>query len=347
VDEVIGQGREPDGPLRSWHLPHGGRGRSIAAATVVLAVGGWALLHGSPHALDPLSPPAAPTVATGTPSVPAQRVSEDLRIDAAPGTRSFLAISGHILLFLLVRNVSHEAVRVDDVRVPQNGAYPDAGAGGLTAQTLNSRMILPDVPTDLFVRTRVDCTVVLSGSPTDHLAVTEEHSSGPSYSARLDLRGLGTFWDEARRAACVPPPPDAAVLVSLVPGSLTEVTAGADPLVTAQVTLHDLAGLSAVVRLAPGRRTTGPSGTSGTSGTVSVAARALHGNDFAVDGGSSRTTQVSWTLHGCPPGGTHAPLTLALQVELPSGIATVVHQLDPTRMHAPDAWAAALAEVCR
>jgi hypothetical protein len=337
VDDVIGQGREPDGPRRSWHPPLGGRGQSVVAAALVLLVGGWALLHGSPRALDPASPQAVTSVA---PSLPAQPVSEDLRIDPAPGTRSFLAISGHILLFLLVRNVSQQAVRVDDVRVPQNGAYPDAGAGGLTAQTLNSRAIPPDVPTDLFVRTRVDCTVVLSGGPTDHLAVTEEHSSGPTYSARLDLRGLGTFWDEARRAACVPPPPDAAVLVSLVPGSLSEARAGVDPVVTGQVTLHDLAGLSAVVRLAPSSRT------GGTSGTVSVTAKALHGNEFAVDGGSSRTAEVSWILHGCPPGGTHAPLTLGLQVELPSGIADVVHPLDPTRMHAPDAWAEALAQVC-
>ncbi len=313
-----------------------------AAVLVLVGAAGWALVHGTPSSLaaptpssatTPVQASSAPTTAPTTTAAGARGpLADDLVPVAAPDQRSFLAVGGHILIFMMVRNVSTQAVGVNNIVVPQVGAFPDSGSAESSAQTANAGMIGPGSVADLLIRTRVDCDQVLAGPAVTTFSATEQHATGPQYAGRISLRTVGDFWDEARTAACHPPLPTQAITVALVPGSLVAVP-GTAPRLTARIAVHDRAGLSAVIH--PGLPLPG----------LTESLPALRGNEFSVDGGSTRTTPVTITLNACPAGGRQAQLAVSLRLEMPTGVATVTFPL-ASNATSP-AWSDALAKACR
>jgi hypothetical protein len=313
--EVIGAGPEPDDGRRPRApLPRSVRALGYVTVGVVAVSAIW--LAARPHP----TVAAQRTNAVAT-SVPATRtvypspdvtallpVHHDLSVSPMPGQRSFIAFSGHILLFLQLEYSGPSPVRVVDGRVPQDGAYPDAGAGGLTAGTTANVAMRPGVTTEVFVRTRVDCDHVLLDDPVDHLDLITQASGQPPRAQILDLTLLGAYWDEARHAACARPDAAKALTVgvdlSTVVGS--PVQAGAKPWVDAELSLHNAAGFEAVALLTG----TAPPG-------LTLVAPALTSAGADVDGGATYLTPLRWVVRDCaaaqaaPPPGLSFAVTVA------------------------------------
>ncbi len=337
--EVIGQGREPDGPLRPpRRAPRALRvvGYLALAATASVAV--WLAARpdaatsaaGAARTAGPATIVECPSPDGFPSSVP---VYHDLTVSTAAADHSFIAFAGHVLLFLRVTYAGPTPVRVVDGRVPQPGAYPDAGAGGLTAGTTANVTLRHGVPTEVFVRTRVDCSTVLAGAAVSRLELMTQTDTGTSRAQTLDVSALGAYWDEARHAACEPP--DATRAVTSAVGSLRggPRAAGALPEVDAVVTLHDSAGFDAVVRLLdPG------------SPAVTFVPTVVTSGGAVVEGGGTSSVKVRWTIRSCSSEAQAPAPALPLHVTVSDSQALVDGELGSTFAAA---WASALLRACR
>jgi hypothetical protein len=336
--EVIGQGREPDGPLRPRRrAPRALRVVGYLALAAVASVAVWL-------AARPEAGTSAPVAARATgPATIVENPSPDGFPSSAPAyhdltvgpaaDHSFIAFAGHVLLFLRVTYAGTTPVRVVDGRVPQPGAYPDVGAGGLTAGTTANVTLRHGVPTEIFVRTRVDCSTVLAGAAVSHLELMTQTDTGTSRAQTLDVSALGAYWDEARHAACEPPDATRAVTTSV--GGLHGVprAPGALPEVDAVVSLHDSAGFDAVVRLLdPG------------SPAVTFVPTVETSGGAVVEGGGTSSVKVRWTIRSCPAEAQAPAPTLPLHVTVSDSQALV--DADPGSAFAA-AWASALLRACR
>jgi hypothetical protein len=336
--ELLAQGDEPGAERTSrWRalaarLPDRGGPALGGALLVVALVAGGAWYAGRPQ-LPPTpshgapATTSAPTAARvqplpdefGNRAVEGLPLARTLVAPAAPAKDSFIASSGHVLLFVQVRNTGQQPLRVVEGLIPQDGAEGEFSGGGYTAGSSSGAPLLPGRTAEVYVRLRLDCALALQGAPTDRLLlVTQVESHRPALqSIRLDA--LGPLWDEARHAACRPVPPESAVSATVVPGSLSAVAGSGGALVVrGTVRVHDAAGFGAVLLWGTG------------------------GSTF-VNGGSTVTATVGWDAGTCahrgPPAG---PLTY--QVRLPDGSAVTTAPADPGFT---SEWQSAVASACR
>ena len=328
--EVIGQGREPDGPRAprgasrfGWVArlarPRTAGGRAVGYVLVAALAGGTIWLAARPARPAPGTAEAAtnrPSTSTATAS-PGESVLvnpatgetidrptfHELAVSTLGADRSFIAFGGHVLLFLHVTNTGPAAAALIDGRVPQDGAYPDAGAGGLTAGTTQNVQLRPHVATEIFLRTRVDCDRVLVGLPVDHLDLTTKVGHASARVQVIGLGDLGAYWDEARRAACSRPDPASVVTAAVMDVRGTKAAGGAPPRVDAVAFLHNAAGFDAVVTLAASRST-----------GLTFLAPALTAAGVAVDGGSTYMTPVRWVVTDCVAAAREPAPSLVLDV---------------------------------
>lgn len=337
--EVIGQGREPvDARPPRGPLP---RGLRITGTVLLAAVGiGAVYLTARPHQVtDRAKVPAAAAVPSTLVIEPTQSaiatlpLQHELVASTAAGDHTFIAFGGHVLLFLRVTYTGTAPVRIVDGRVPQAGAYPDAGAGGLTAGTSANVALRKGVPTELFVRTRVNCDLVTAGDAVDHLDVITQPDGGPPRGEVIEIDGLGPFWDEARQAACKHPDASRDVAMTVTDLQATPSVDGHYPWVQGVLTLHDVAGFDAVVTLQD------PSW-SVLSRTVATMTSA----GAVVQGGSTYTTPVRWTITDCAVAATEPPPALATHVVINESEATLAGDLGPSFA---TAWRLALLAACR
>ena len=370
--EVIGQGREPDGPVgrhgqqsqqsqqsrqsQRWHhrfgwigrlaRPRTAGGRAVGYVLVSALAGGAIWLAARPAGPEPSTagPAGSHTVATtagpiasglldpATGSVVELPTFRELTVSALEADRSFIAFGGHVLLFLHVTNTGPTAAALIDGQVPQDGAFPDAGPGGLTAGTTQNVQLRPRVATEIFLRTRVDCDRVLVGLPVDHLDLTTKVGTASARRQVIDLDGLGAYWDEARRAACSRPDPTSAVTAKVMDVRGTRALAGASPRVEAVASLHNAAGFDAIVTLG-----------SDPTAALSFLAPALTSAGVAVDGGSTYLTSVRWVVTDCQAAEREQPPSLVLDVTVDERHALLGAAPDPSFA---GQWRAALLKAC-
>jgi hypothetical protein len=258
----------------------------------------------------------------------------DLTVSAVPGQRSFIAFSTHILLFLHVTYTGTAPVRVVDGRVPQDGAYPDAGAGGLTAGSTENVALHRGIPAEVFVRTRVTCPQVLAGPPVDHLDLVTQATGDVPRAQVIDITLLGGYWDEARHAACSRPDAGQALTVGVDVATMVGSPSygGARPWVDAALSLHNSAGFDAVAVLTraapPGLELTAPALT--TAGAV-------------VDGGATFLGPLRWVVLDCALARASGPPELDFQVAVSDSRARVRWAQDAAFTAA---WQVALGEAC-
>lgn len=363
--EVIGQGREPDGPRTprgetrfGWMArlarPRTAGGRAVGYLLVAALAGGtiWLAARPARPAPSTAEPGTSRTsTATSTATVTAtaspgesvlvnpatgetidRPTFHELAVSTLAADRSFIAFGGHVLLFLHVTNTGPVAAALIDGRVPQDGAYPDAGAGGLTAGTTQNVQLRPHVATEIFLRTRVDCDRVLVGLPVDQLDLTTKVGNASAREQVIDLGDLGAYWDEARRAACSRPDPASVVTAAVMDVRGTNAADGAPPRVDAVAFLHNAAGFDAVVTLGSGR----------SSGLTFLAA-ALTAAGVAVDGGSTYMTPVRWVVTDCVAAAQEPAPSLVLDVTVDEKHA----RLDvPPDLSFQGAWQIALLGAC-
>jgi hypothetical protein len=338
--EVIGQGREPDAAGRpARRLSRPARATLYAVVAALAAVGVWVTARPTPASPSAASPATTQVPQTRTeyptPSAsPALPIDHDLTVSASADQRSFIAFSGHILLFLHLTYAGPKPVRVVDGRVPQEGAYPDAGAGGLTAGTTDNGSLRAGVPTEVFVRTRVDCPAVLAGSPTDHVDLVTQASGAAPRAQVVSLAALGAYWDEARHAACTRP--DASTALSIDSGvyALTGVRAqdSARPEINGVLALHNADGFEAVA--VPGPTGPGLQLTAPPAGTV--------GAD--IDGGSTDVLVLRWVVTDCALALRSGPPALSFDVTVADSHSRVSWA---SNLAFGPAWPDALAAACR
>jgi hypothetical protein len=336
--EVIGQGREPDGsrPLRR-PLSRGMRATGYLLLAVLGAGGLWLTARPQPAPAAAGGEPAVPVTITVYPSpdetatLPAHH---DLSVSALPGERSFIAFSGHILLFLTLSYAGTAPVRVVDGRVPQDGAFADDGASGLTAGTTDNVALRKGVPTEVFIRTRVDCDVVLEGPPVDQLDLITQPAGASPREQIIDVSALGAYWDEARHAACSKPDARTSVIASV--GAETvhgyRPANGGRPWIEAVASLHNSAGFDAVVMF---------SGAS--SPALSFVAPAMTSAGAAVDGGSTYGTPVRWVISDCAAAGNAPAPALPMNVVVSESHAEALGELGSAFARV---WRDALLQAC-
>ena len=214
----------------------------------------------------------------------------------------------------------------------QHGAYPDAGPGGLTAGTTANVPLRRGISTEVFVRTRVDCTQALTGQPVGHLDLLTRASNGTPSAQFVDLSRLGSYWDEARHAACSRA--DAAGAVSVGVGALVAWPARPwrEPVVEMTVLLHNRDGLEAVAVLIgaapPWVRLLDPAPT-----------RA----GVAVDGGGTLVARLRWVVLDCPAALRGPAPSLDFQVRVADSTAQV--QGEEATFAA--SWRTAIGQACR
>lgn len=311
--------------------------RSTGYLLVAVLGAGGVYLAARPHP-GPPAPLAEPVPSTivvepSPDSLATLPARHDLTVSTAVGEPSFIAFGGHILLFMRVTYGGSAPVRVVDGRVPQAGAYPDLGAGGLTAGTSANIALRKGVPTEVFIRTRVDCSTVLAGPPVDHVDLVTQPDGAVPRAQVIDLTGLDTYWDEARHAACTRPDAahDLAETVSGVRG--VPGNAGRAPWVEGVLALHDRAGFDAVVTLSD----VGPS-------TAFFTAATLTSAGAVVEGGATYVTPVRWMVTDCAVEQTQPAPDLPAHVTINESAATVPGNLGPSFAAA---WRLALLQACR
>lgn len=340
--EVIGagsdDGRQPRGPLP--------RRVRVLGLVVAASIGIGALwLTARPHPTPGTA--AANTTNKKTATVPATRTvypspdvtgalpaHHDLAVSSAAGQRSFIAFSGHILLFLHLTYAGPTPTRVVDGRVPQSGAYPDAGAGGLTAGTTENVALRKGISTEVFVRTRVDCAVVLTQVPVDHIDLITQAAGDTPRAQVVDLTRLGGYWDEARHAACARPDAAKALTVGVDVAAMvgSPPQGAALPRVDAALSLHNSAGFEAVA--VP----TGPA----TPG-LTLVAPALTSAGADIDGGGTYLTPLRWVVQDCAAATAAAPPALSFAVTVSDSRADIAWTDDAAFAAA---WRVALAQAC-
>jgi hypothetical protein len=357
--EVIGQGREPAGPRTptgesrfGWIgrlvRPRTAGGRAVGYVLVAALAAGTIWLAARPQGpaltasggaapadsrrVTATASPAGPLVNPAPGQTNDRPTFRDLTVSTLDGDRSFIAFGGHVLLFLHVTNTGPTAAALIDGQVPQDGAFPDAGPGGLTAGTTQNVQLRPRVATEIFLRTRVDCDRVLVGQAVDHLDLTTKVGTASARRQVIDLDGLGAYWDEARRAACSRPDPTSAVSATVMDARGTRAGAGAAPTVDAVASLHNAAGFDAIV-------TFGPDPTAG----LSFLAPALTSAGVAVDGGSTHLTPVRWVVTDCQAAEREQPPSLVLDVIVDGKQASVDAAPDPSFARE---WRTALLKAC-
>lgn len=342
--EVIEGGSEPLGVRQSrGPLPDGLRAATYVTVAALAAGALWLTAHhGLPASTTAPVAATAQAAATGqthtvypspdiTALLPARH---DLAASPVPGQRSFIAFSTHILLFLHLTFSGSAPVRVVDGRVPQDGAYPDAGAGGLTAGTTENVALHTGVPTEVFVRTRVSCPQVLAGDPVDHLDLVTQATGEVPRLQLVDLTPLGAYWDEARHAACSRPDATQALTVSVEVSTMvgSPVYRGARPWVDAALSLHNAAGFDAVAVLSRAA----PAG-------LTLSALALTTAGAVVEGGATFLGQLRWVVQDCALARVSGPPTLDFAVDLVDSHARIEWTPDPGFAAA---WRIALAKAC-
>ena len=356
--EVIGQGREPDCPRTPrgesrfrWMVrlarPRTGGARAVGYVLVAALAGGsiWLAARPARPAPSTTAPAASRTVTATVTASPGASVLvnpatgetidrptfHELAVSTLEADRFFIAFGGHVLLFLHVTNTGPAAAALIDGRVPQDGAYPDAGAGGLTAGTTQNVQLRPHVATEIFLRTRVDCERVLVGLAVDHLDLTTKVGNASPREQVIALGDLGAYWDEARRAACSRPDPASVVTAAVMDVRGTRATA-APPRVDAVAFLHNSAGFDAVVTLAASRST-----------GLTFLAPALTAAGVAVDGGSTYMTPVRWVVTDCAAAAREPAPSLVLDVTVDEKHARVDV---PVGQSFEGAWQVALLGAC-
>ncbi len=307
--EVLGQGREPDPdrPPPRRGSPRSLRGAWLAVVAVALVVGGgWYAgrpdLDGTTLRPGPTPQPAGTQLPTpdATALVSGLAEGHDLAAPPAPALNSFIASAGHVLLFLQIRNVGTQPLRIVDGVVPQDGASRDLTAGGLAAGTSGGGSLAPGNQTEVFVRLSVRCPQALTGPAAAAVLLVAEQPGRHPRLERVPTDRLGSLWDEARRAACRRADLHRDVTAAVVPGSVRAALADDGSLsVSAVLAVHDAAGFAAVL--------TGPA--------VSVGG----GGRLVVDGGSTRAVPLRWDGGRCgkaarPVAASQAP---TYHVELP------------------------------
>jgi hypothetical protein len=337
--EVLGHGREPDpygaeDLAEHAHRPRPRLPRGTSAALVVLALVAGGLWYagrpdlggraggtdGSTTRGSDAPVPDATTLVSGLAE------AHDLQAPAAPALDSFIASGGHVLLFLQVANVGHAPLRIVGGVVPQTGASRDLTAGGLSAGTSGGGPLNPGDQAEVFVRLTVRCPQVLDGAAAKAvLLVSEEQGRHPRLE-RVPMDALGTYWEEARQAACRVADADRDVTAGVVPGSVRAVRSDDGSLtVSGVISFHDAAGFAAVV--------TGPAVAMGGGGRL------------VVDGGSTRSVPMRWAAGTCAK--PAAPITAAAApryvVDLPQQTAAGRVGLDD---RFASEWTAELREVC-
>jgi hypothetical protein len=344
--EVLGQGPEPDrGRPPRGPMPAGLRAASYVAAVAVATGALW--FTASRHAPTTHPGPAPSSTAESTADALAQTQTvypspdfatlparHDLTVSPVPGQHSFIAFSTHILLFLHLTYTGPAPVRLVDGRVPQGGAYPDDGAGGLTAGTTENVPLRAGIPTEVFVRTRVACPQVLAGEPVDHLDLVTQATGDVPRSQIVDLRVLGAYWDEARHAACSRADAAQALTVGIDVAAMVGSPAhgGGRPWVGAALSLHNSAGFEAVAVLS---RASPPG--------LSLTAPALTTTGADVDGGSTFLAPLRWVVLDCTLARASAPPELDFQVAVSDSRAQVRWAQDAAFAAA---WRIALGEAC-
>jgi hypothetical protein len=342
VVEVLGHGDDA-GRLRAARAPLPTAVRAVAyIALGAVGVGALWLTAGHRTATAPPAPSAASAAALAqTQTVYPTPVSaglgppaHELTVSTAPGQRSFIAFSTHILLFVHLTYTGSAQVRVVDGRVPQDGAYPDAGAGGLTAGTTANVALRRGVPTEVFVRTRVECPQVLAGTPVNHLELVTQASGQPPRAQLVDLARLGAYWDEARHAACTRPDAASALTVGVDVSTMVGSPGrpGARPWVDVALSLHNADGFDA---LAVVSRAASP-------GVILLAA-ALTTDGADVEGGATFLTRLRWVVGSCALARAGGPPPLDFQVTVADSGARL-QWADDVAFAA--AWRVALDQAC-
>jgi hypothetical protein len=289
--EILGQGIEPEqddvdpyasrAPLR---LP---RGAWTVVVVLALVLGG-AWYAGRPdlggHALPStsVSSPERDQIPTPDATALVSGLAErhDLTAPAAPAQDSFIATTGHVLLFLQISNHGARPLRIIAGSVPQDGVSRDLTAGGLSAGTSNASPLRPGDQTEVFLRLTLRCTSALQGSAATAVLLVAEQVGQSPHLERVSLDALGPFWDEARHAACQPPDIARDVTASVVPHSVRAARADdGSLLVSAVLRFHDAAGFAAVL--------TGPALSAGGGGRL------------VVDGGSTQAVPMRWSAGTC------------------------------------------------
>ena len=331
--EVLGHGREPE---LERVPPRRGGGRSLRGAWIVviglaLMVGGGLYAGrpqlgggtaGSATALRSQHP-----VPDATALVSGLAEGHDLAAPSAPALNSFIASGGHVLLFVQIRNVGTEPLRILDGVVPQDGASRDLTAGGLAAGTSGGGTLAPGNQTEVFIRLSVRCPQALAGAPAKAILLVAEQDGRHPRLERVPTDQLGALWDEARHAACRPADLRRDVTVAVVPGSVrSELGEGGRLTVSAVLSVHDSAGFAAVI--------SGPAVSAGGGGRL------------VVDGGSTRAVPLRWDGGRCgaaaPP--VKAAKAPAYRVELPR---LVGHAVVDLGAGFAAAWDAQIQQACQ
>jgi hypothetical protein len=329
--EVLDDGRGPESlPGSLGRL--GDRGRRVvgAAFAVALLVAAVAVVTHRPDSTDGPSPSARP----GT--VPSFALGDATSIDPVQlltDQYSYSTTHGTLRLTLSIINYGPTAVDIVDTQLPQPGTRPLPGPGG-GLSFANPVRLLPDVPTDLTVLATVSCPGVLTQPLTDHIDVTLGEDGHPDRVASLPLSALGTILDEARHQACGVISASAAIVPSMVDGSVRAVAGGgADPdAIESRLQIRDVGGVRTTVRVAGGE----PDGV-----TVSVVGAAHSPVVLTKDG--TATVLLRWSVTDCAALQAVRWPTLELTISVPTSTVTDAYGFDQTF---GTAWRQALAQVC-